>query len=81
MDHSRELRDAATALAKNTAARDYEGSRNALGDLAVSCNRCHQAWSGGLQDVCRRGDAGNHLSLFSSIDQLINSAHTEAHLF
>jgi Cytochrome C' len=44
MDHSRELRDAATALAKNTAARDYEGSRNALGDLAVSCNRCHQTF-------------------------------------
>jgi Cytochrome C' len=44
MDYSRELRDAATLLAKNTAARDYEGSRNALGDLAVTCNRCHQTF-------------------------------------
>jgi hypothetical protein len=44
MDHSRELRDAAMAVAKNTAARDYEGSRNALGDLAVTCNRCHQTF-------------------------------------
>jgi hypothetical protein len=44
MDYSRELRDSATMLAKAAAARDYEGSRNLLGDLAVTCNRCHQTF-------------------------------------
>jgi hypothetical protein len=44
MDHSREMRDAATAVAKTMALRDYEAARNALGDLAVTCNRCHQTF-------------------------------------
>lgn len=44
MDHSRELRDAAMAVAKATGGRDYDASRNALGDLAVTCNRCHQTF-------------------------------------
>jgi cytochrome c556 len=39
-----ELRDSATALAKQIARRDYEGSRTALGQLANSCNRCHQSF-------------------------------------
>jgi hypothetical protein len=44
MDHSRELRDSAMGLAKTVAARDYEGSRSALGDVAVACNKCHQTF-------------------------------------
>ncbi len=44
MDASRELRDAATAVAKAAANRDYDAARNAVGDLAVSCNKCHQTF-------------------------------------
>ncbi|HKB38945.1 MAG TPA: cytochrome c [Gemmataceae bacterium] len=44
MDHCKELRDSATALARTAATRDFDGSRNALGDLAVTCNRCHQTF-------------------------------------
>lgn len=39
-----ELRDSATALARQLAQRDFEKSRTALGQLAGSCNRCHQAF-------------------------------------
>jgi cytochrome c556 len=44
MDRSRELRDAAKGLAKASGNRDYEASRAALGDVANSCNRCHQTF-------------------------------------
>lgn len=39
-----ELRDSATALARVIARRDYDGSRKAMGALASTCNRCHQAF-------------------------------------
>jgi hypothetical protein len=44
MDRATELRDSAAALARLAAARDFEGSRAALGNLATSCNRCHQTF-------------------------------------
>lgn len=39
-----ELRDAATALARTAAARDFEKSRTALEGVANVCNRCHQSF-------------------------------------
>ncbi len=39
-----DLRAAATALARQTAARDFERSRAALANLANVCNRCHQTF-------------------------------------
>jgi hypothetical protein len=44
LDGAAELRDAAAALARSVANRDFERSRTALGDLANRCNRCHQAF-------------------------------------
>jgi hypothetical protein len=44
-----ELRDSATALAKTIARRDYEASRTALGQLANTCNRCHQGFQVGVR--------------------------------
>jgi cytochrome c556 len=44
MERSTDLRDAAKGLAKAAGNRDYEGSRAALGDVANSCNRCHQTF-------------------------------------
>lgn len=44
MERATELRDTASALARATAARDYEGSRAGLSQVAESCNRCHQAF-------------------------------------
>jgi cytochrome c556 len=44
LDRAAELRDAGTALARAAARRDWQGSRNALGDLAGACNRCHQTF-------------------------------------
>ncbi len=44
MEGSAELRDAATVLARAAGNRDYERSRAALGELANSCNRCHQTF-------------------------------------
>src|SRR5262245_21014979 len=44
MERATELRDSAATLARHAAARDYESSRAALGTLANSCNRCHQAF-------------------------------------
>ncbi len=39
-----ELRDAATKLARATAARDLDSSRARLNDVAVACNKCHQTF-------------------------------------
>jgi hypothetical protein len=44
MDRSRELREAATGLARATSARDFERSRTALTDVADACTRCHQTF-------------------------------------
>jgi len=49
LDHAAELRDAATSVARAAAKRDLERSRNALRDLAGSCNRCHQAFRVAVQ--------------------------------
>jgi cytochrome c' len=49
MDHAAELRDAATALARNAARRDWERSQNALRDLAGTCNRCHRTFRVAVQ--------------------------------
>jgi hypothetical protein len=39
-----DLREKAVALARTAAARDYEGSRAALVNVAGACNRCHQSF-------------------------------------
>jgi hypothetical protein len=39
-----DLREKATRLARLAATKDLDGSRIALADLAVSCNRCHQTF-------------------------------------
>lgn len=39
-----ELREKATRLARAAAAKDLEGSRAALADVAISCNKCHTAF-------------------------------------
>ena len=44
MKHAIELRDAASALGRAAAAKDYPRSRVALAGLANTCNRCHQAF-------------------------------------
>jgi hypothetical protein len=44
MEQAAELREAASALARAAARRDYERSRNAFRDLAGTCNRCHQSF-------------------------------------
>jgi hypothetical protein len=44
MQKASDMREAATTLAKHAAARDYERSKAALGDVANSCNRCHQTF-------------------------------------
>jgi hypothetical protein len=44
LDYSAELREAASALARAAAKRDYERARNAFRDLAGTCNRCHQSF-------------------------------------
>ena len=44
LDQAAELREAASALARAAAKRDYERSRNAFRDLAGTCNRCHQSF-------------------------------------
>jgi hypothetical protein len=44
MDHAAELREAASAVARAAAKRDYERTRNAFRDLAGTCNRCHQSF-------------------------------------
>jgi hypothetical protein len=42
MDRSAELREAATALARSAAARDFDKSQRGLVSVANVCNRCHQ---------------------------------------
>jgi hypothetical protein len=44
MERAADLRDAAATLARAAGKRDYPRSRAALGELAKSCNRCHQTF-------------------------------------
>jgi cytochrome c556 len=44
MKHAMELRDAAAALARAAAAKDYDRSRVGLAGVANTCNRCHQTF-------------------------------------
>jgi len=44
MKHALELREAAAALARAAAARDFDRSRVGLARVANTCNRCHQAF-------------------------------------
>jgi cytochrome c556 len=44
MDRAADLRDSATTLARAAGRRDFERSRATLGELAKSCNRCHQTF-------------------------------------
>lgn len=44
LERAADLRETATALARLAAARDYEGSRAALGSVAGACNRCHDSF-------------------------------------
>src|SRR5262245_36275607 len=44
MERSTELRETAATLARQAAARDYEGSRATLDKLANTCTRCHQSF-------------------------------------
>lgn len=39
-----DMRDRATALARQSAARNHAGSKTALAGLTASCNRCHQTF-------------------------------------
>ena len=43
-DRSMELRNQAVQLAQQLAQKDFERSRAGLLQLAISCNRCHQAF-------------------------------------
>ncbi|MBY0527936.1 MAG: cytochrome c [Gemmataceae bacterium] len=44
MDRAMDLRAAAGRLARAAADNDYERSRAGLGEVANTCNRCHQAF-------------------------------------
>lgn len=44
MERSTELRDAATALARAAAAKDFDRSQKGLVALVNACNRCHQGF-------------------------------------
>jgi hypothetical protein len=44
MERSMAMRDAASALARNLAKKDFETSRKGLVDLAGMCNRCHKTF-------------------------------------
>jgi hypothetical protein len=44
MDSATELRERATRLARHAAARDLDRCRQALAELAGTCNRCHQSF-------------------------------------
>ena len=44
LDRSAELREAAAALARSAAARDFDKSQRGLVNVANVCNRCHQAF-------------------------------------
>jgi hypothetical protein len=43
-ERAAELRKQATQLARTIAERDYAGSRAGLGQVAATCNRCHQTF-------------------------------------
>jgi hypothetical protein len=49
LDHCRDLREAATTLARHAANQDYPHSRAALRDLAGACNQCHQTFRVNVQ--------------------------------
>lgn len=42
MDRATEFRASATRLARLAGNRNYEGTRNALAEVAATCNRCHK---------------------------------------
>jgi hypothetical protein len=44
LQRATELREAATALARSAAARDYDASQRGLVNVANACNRCHQTF-------------------------------------
>jgi hypothetical protein len=44
LSHAADLREAAGALARAAASKDYPKSRAALAGVANVCNRCHQAF-------------------------------------
>ena len=44
MERAMELRTSATRLARSLARQDFETSKVLLGELAASCNRCHQTF-------------------------------------
>jgi hypothetical protein len=44
MERSRELREAATGLARAASARDFDRSRTALTEVANACTHCHQTF-------------------------------------
>jgi hypothetical protein len=44
MQRASDMREAATTLARQAGARDYERSKAALADVTTSCNRCHQTF-------------------------------------
>ena len=44
MDSATELRERATRLARHAAARDPDRCRQALAELAGTCNHCHQSF-------------------------------------
>ena len=44
MERAAELRESAVKLSRAAGSRDYTSSRAALGELANSCNRCHQTF-------------------------------------
>jgi cytochrome c556 len=44
MSQATSLRDTASKLARNLAARDYAKSRQAMDAVAATCNRCHQTF-------------------------------------
>jgi hypothetical protein len=44
LDRCADLRTAATRVARAAADRDYPRARNLTGELATSCNRCHDTF-------------------------------------
>ena len=44
MRNAADLRETGTELARQSAARDYDKTRAALGELTNTCNRCHQTF-------------------------------------
>jgi hypothetical protein len=44
LERARDLRDAATLLARSTSARDYNKSREGMDRVATACNQCHKTF-------------------------------------